>query len=75
MKIAPTLEFATNAFNILYTAMAEFATFMTSSLNDIGGTSLNGIFWNYPLYAILLGAGFSAFVIVMIAKWLIDIIT
>lgn len=75
MKIAPTLEFTTNAFNILYSAMADFATFMTSSLNDIGGTELSGIFWNYPLYAILLGAGFSAFVIVMIAKWLIDIIT
>lgn len=75
MKIAPTLEFATNAFNILYESMAEIATFITSSLNDIGGTSFSGIFWNYPLYAILLGAGFSAFVIIMIAKWIIGIIT
>ena len=75
MNITPTLEFIDDCFHILYEAMSSVFGILSTSLNDIANTSFGGAFWNYPLSGILLGAGFSAFCIVMIAKWIIGIVT
>jgi hypothetical protein len=74
MDITPTLRFVDDCFHALYDAMTVVFGVLSISLNDIANTSLDGAFYNYPLSAILLGAGFAAYCIVTIAKFIIGIV-
>lgn len=75
MDITSLLTFTTDCFYILYGAMEHVFAVLNSSMNSLMGTSIDNPLYNYPLAGVVLGVGFSVFVIVSFIKWVADIIT
>lgn len=75
MDITSLLTFTTDCFYILYGAMEQVFAVLNSSMNSLLGTSVDNPLYNYPLAGVVLGVGFSIFVIVSFVKWVADIIT
>lgn len=75
MDITSLLTFTTDCFYILYGAMEQVFSVLNSSMNSLMGTSVDNPLYNYPLAGVVLGVGFSVFVIISFIKWVADIIT